>query len=104
MRAMEVLMSRRVLMEDAVRRGKYAPLFHHLEGFATSEWKATFLDLERILGFALPKSARLYRPWWANDAKSGHSQSMAWTLAGWKTGAVDLDGETLVFRRDEREG
>ncbi len=94
-------MSRRALMEDAVRRGKYAPLFHHLTGLRQSEWRATFGELERILGFALPNSARLYRPWWANDAKSGHSQAMAWGVAGWKTASVDLDGETLLFRSSE---
>lgn len=94
-------MSRRVLMEEAVKRGKYAPLFRHLDKLATSQWSTTFAALERILGFELPKSARLYRPWWANDSKSGHSQSMAWDVAGWKTANVDLDAETLTFRRTD---
>lgn len=94
-------MSRRVLMEEAVQRGKYAPLFHHLDKLATSQWSTTFTTLERILGFDLPKSARLYRPWWANDSKSGHSQSMAWEIAGWKTAQVDLEAETLVFQRND---
>lgn len=87
-------------METAVRRGKYAPLYHHLGRQRGSEWSASFADLEHILGFSLPDSARLYRPWWANDTKSGHSQSMAWTLAGWKTAQVDLDAERLLFRRE----
>ena len=93
-------MSRRALMEDAVRRGKYAALFHHLDKMTASEWNTTFSALEKILGFDLPKSARLYRPWWANDAKSGHSQSMAWDVAGWKTANVDLNAETLTFLRE----
>ena len=87
-------------MEAAVRRGKYAPLFDYLDSKREGEWRTTFGDLERILGFALPDSARLYRPWWANDAKSGHSQAMAWTVAGWKTANVDLEAETLLFRRE----
>ena len=94
-------MARQELMEAAVRRGKYAPLFHHLEGLSRSDWTTTFAELERILGFPLPDSARLYRPWWANAAKSGHCQAMAWSVAGWKTGDVDLEAETLVFRRAE---
>lgn len=87
-------------MEMAVQRGKYAPLYRHLQNKRGSEWAASFADLESILGFSLPDSARLYRPWWANDTKSGHSQSMAWTLAGWKTAQVDLDAESLLFRRE----
>jgi hypothetical protein len=88
-------------MQMAVQRGKYAPLYHYLQQKQGSEWAATFAGLESILGFNLPDSARLYRPWWANDRKSGHSQSMAWTLAGWRTAQVDLDAETLLFRRDQ---
>jgi hypothetical protein len=92
-------MSRQTLMLEAVKRGKYAPLFHHLTGRGTAEWSTTFAELESILGFKLPNSAHLYRPWWANDAKSGHSQSMAWTAAGWKTANVDLEAGTLTFQR-----
>ncbi|QIK95561.1 hypothetical protein G7076_02875 [Sphingomonas sp. HDW15A] len=95
-------MSREALMRDAARRGKYAPLYRHLDQMRGDEWATTFRELEQILGFRLPNSARLYRPWWANDVKSGHSQSMAWSMAGWKTGNVDLDAETLEFRRDKR--
>jgi hypothetical protein len=86
-------------MEEAVQRGKYAPLFHHLRGRDGSEWTTNFDAVERVLGFRLPNSARIYRPWWANETKSGHSQAMAWMLAGWKTALVDLDAETLIFRR-----
>lgn len=92
-------MGRRELMMDAVKRGKYAPLYHHLLEIRSDELSMTFAGLEQILGFSLPNSARVYRPWWANDTKSGHSQSMAWMLAGWRTGDVDLDAETLTFRR-----
>ncbi len=92
-------MSRKTLVLEAAKRGKYAPLFRHLIARGTAEWATSFSELERILGFNLPNSARLYRPWWANDDKSGHSQSMAWTAAGWKTAQVDLENETLLFQR-----
>lgn len=94
-------MDRKALMFDAVKRGKYAPLFRHLEQLAQSEWRVSFSRLEAVLGFQLPNSARLYRPWWANETKSGHSQAMAWMLAGWRTRDVDLDGEVLTFYRAE---
>lgn len=96
-------MSRQELMLEAVKRGKYAPLYHHLSGLKQSEWRTSFPELQSILGFKLPDSARLYRPWWANGKKAGHSQSMAWMMAGWKTSNVDLDAETLTFVRDETE-
>lgn len=80
-------------------RGKYAKLFQFLQLQAGGEIEITFAELECILGFSLPDSAYLYRPWWANQQKSGHSQAMAWGLAGWKTAQVDLDAESLRFVR-----
>ena len=48
----------------------------------------------------MPASARLHRPWWSNQGGSGgHSQALAWGVAGWETAEVDLQGETLLFRR-----
>jgi hypothetical protein len=92
-------MSRNSLMVDAVKRGKYSKLYEHLIEQKGSEWVTSFHELEAILGFRLPDSARIYRPWWANDNRNGHSQSMAWSMAGWKTTAVDLDNERLAFRK-----
>ena len=55
-----------------------------------------------MLGFRLPDSARLHRPWWANSAKgNGHSHALAWQAAGWKTERVDLEAETLTFARTD---
>ena len=93
-------MKRRELMLKAVQRGKYANLYSHLSNLGGEDWGVTFTELETILGFSLPDSAYLYRPWWANQSKSGHSQSMAWSVAGWKTSDVDMENETLTFRRD----
>ena len=84
-------MSRNLLLLDAVKRGKYSNLFKSLVERQDDEWQTNFAELEALLGFRLPNSARIYRPWWANDIRNGHSQSMAWTVAGWKTAAVDLD-------------
>ena len=85
-------------------RGKYAPLFHHLDVLDARQWPATFRDIESVLGFALPKSARVHRPWWSNQAGRGHSHAVAWQAAGWRTSAVDLKAETLVFVRSEEAG
>ena len=83
--------------------GKYHPLYTHLCSLQTHEWRATFREIESILGFPLPASARLYRPWWANQRRGGgHSQALAWNVAGWETAEVDLDAETLVLRHKRR--
>jgi hypothetical protein len=80
------------------QRGKYAPLFHHLRGYRRKEWKASFTQIETILGFKLPDSARIHRPWWANQGeRGGHSHALAWEMAGWKTSQVDMAQESVVF-------
>ena len=90
--------------QEIVGRGKYRRLYEHLLRLPHPEWRASFRELEAILGFELPASARLYRPWWANQgAGGGHSQALAWGVAGWETAAVDMDAETLLLRRRNPE-
>ena len=89
------------LVRDAAARGKYAPLYRHLLcARPEPKWRTTFGELEAILGFRLPDSARLHRPWWSNSKKgSGHSHALAWQAAGWRTREVDIEAGTLVFAR-----
>ena len=93
-------MDRQRLVRDAAARGKYAPLYRSLCARAAPKWRATFAEIEAILGFRLPDSARRHRSWWSNRRKGGgHGHALAWQEAGWRTRAVDLVGETLVFER-----
>lgn len=88
------------LVQEAASRGKYAPLYRHLSARTGPRWRVSFSELEAILGFELPDSARLYRPWWSNQKRgAGHSHALAWQAAGWKTREVDLEAEALVFSR-----
>ena len=91
------------LVREAAARGKYASLYRHLLSTRCEpEWRTTFGEIEAILGFRLPDSARLYRPWWSNSKHgSGHSHAFAWQAAGWRTREVDIEAETLVFARGE---
>ncbi len=87
------------MYRDMALRGKYRNLYTHLCGLPAQEWRTTFSEIESILGFELPASARLHRPWWANQsASSGHSHALAWGVAGWETAEVDMDAETLLLR------
>ena len=91
---------RKRLVQEAASRGKYAPLYRRLLKTPGPNWRVSFSELEAILGFNLPNSARLYRPWWSNQKHgAGHSHALAWSAAGWKTRFVDLEAETLVFER-----
>lgn len=77
---------------------KYQPLTTHLAARGEPRIAMSFSEMERVLGFSLPRSAREYRPWWANSAH-GHVQSRAWLDAGYQSEDVDLAAERLVFAR-----
>ena len=78
-------------------------MYAHLCGLPAEQWSTTFNEIEAILGFDLPASARLHRPWWSNQrGGNGHSQALAWGMAGWETAKVDMDAERLVLRPRER--
>lgn len=80
---------------------KYEPLRRHLEGASVDRYRASFEEVEGILGFTLPKSARRYREWWAND-RHGHTQAQAWLRAGWEASEVDMSGQRVTFVRMAR--
>jgi hypothetical protein len=67
---------------------KYQPLADRLAARAGPEWRASLADLEKALGFALPKAARA-RAWW----KAG-----VWTDAGW-TAELDPAAGAVTFRK-----
>jgi hypothetical protein len=79
--------------------GKYEPLATYLGSAGASEWSATFAQVEQVLGFPLPPSARKHREWWSNQAGAGHSQARGWQDAGWQVWKVDLAAERAIFRR-----
>lgn len=74
--------------------GKYMELAAHLAGLNGVRWTASFEEIERILGFPLPESARNHQAWWANQMRS---QSLGWQLAGWKATDLDLQNERVTF-------
>lgn len=81
---------------------KYNPLRTHLER-AEGAIALSLADIEEILGFPLPRSARLYPAWWSNSGGT-HVQSAAWQSAGYETRQVDLEGQTVHFVPAGRKG
>ena len=78
---------------------KYGPLRSYLEAQTVGERAMAFREIERVLGFTLPPSARKHQAWWANNVGT-HVNARAWREAGWKTSRVDLASERVVFIRD----
>lgn len=53
------------------------------------------MEIETILGFQLPDTARTLQQWWENDQT--HSQAVAWQNAGYKTQDVNILSENVSF-------
>lgn len=82
--------------------GKYEPLGDHLRALQGNNWNANFDEIERVLGFRLPKSARDHRAWWSNHSGGNHSQAAVWVEAGWETRDIDQKRERIRFERVRR--
>ena len=72
--------------------GKYVRLATHLRSLGGESWTASFAELEKVLGFPLPPSARKYEAWW--QPSGSHTQALAWTDAGWSVAKLDLANPT----------
>ncbi|MEJ2625720.1 MAG: hypothetical protein P8Z80_14610 [Pseudolabrys sp.] len=77
---------------------KYEPLPQFLASVGGTAHRMSFAEIERILGFKLPKSAYRHEAWWSNN-ETGHSHARAWLKLGWRTEAVDLKGRKVTFQR-----
>ncbi|MEO4045107.1 hypothetical protein AAFN47_26230 [Hoeflea sp. CAU 1731] len=77
---------------------KYDKLQDYLIAPGPESRRLRFAEIEKILGFALPRSTRNHPAWWANDPNPNR-HSNAWLAAGWETKDVDLGGEAVTFRR-----
>jgi len=77
---------------------KYDPLTAFLRQQPYQEVLCGFGDLEKILGFALPSSARQHRAWWSNNG-SNNVMTRAWLNAGFRTRDVDMEKQRLTFER-----
>jgi hypothetical protein len=78
---------------------KYDPLTRHLKASRASRVSMGFDEVEAVLGFDLPASARRHRPWWSNEAEGSHVQARAWVNAGFHAADVDMQAQRLVFVR-----
>lgn len=77
--------------------GKYMPLFKYLCAQTADELDLSFSEIEKILGFSLPKSAYTYTMWW--NPGGTHTQCLSWTKAGYKVVYVQqgIDEKKMTF-------
>jgi hypothetical protein len=68
------------IKKDYGKSNKFIKLTEYLKQ-SQDQITLDFEQLEKIIGFALPKSAFKYNAWWSN---SGQRHSNAWTDAGYK--------------------
>src|SRR3954454_20254987 len=78
---------------------KYDLLGNHLGSLDQDRWTASLSEIDRILGSALPHSARVRREWWGNERSGTHSQARAWMKAGWLVHEVSLGQSRVTFQR-----
>lgn len=79
---------------------KYEALPQFLASVGGAAHRMSFNEIERVLGFKLPKSAYQHEAWWSNNA-TGHSHAKAWLQSGWRTEALDLAARKITFQRRE---
>lgn len=75
---------------------KYIELYEFLKQQEAHTVRLSFAEIESLLGFDLPNSAYKYPAWWSN-AGEGHSHSLAWLDAGWKTAQLSLSERAVSF-------
>jgi hypothetical protein len=78
---------------------KYDPLREYLRKQKLDEFELTFAEMERKIGYMLPKSAGSAQ-WWANTADSDttHVQRRAWGDAGFEAFLI-VGADRVRFRR-----
>jgi len=80
--------------------GKYKVLYAYLDNRYANTVVLTFAQIEDLLGFTLPDSARVDQAWWANNGPDDTPppQSRSSTLAS-RTATPNLQTQTVVFER-----
>jgi hypothetical protein len=79
---------------------EFGSLYKYLRDRYADTVVLTFIQLEDLLGFALPDAARVEQSWWANaaDPDSPSSQSLSWMQAN-RTATPRLSAQVVVFER-----
>ena len=77
---------------------KYRGLTEYLLKSNADKVALTYPEIEKILGFPLPESARKHmRAYWSNTET--HSYALSWLSIGYRT-RVDIEKSTVIFEKN----
>ena len=79
----------------------YFALHEYLNARVTDVVVMSFRDIEDLVGFSLPVSARRDARWWEDADLGNASHANAWLLAR-RSATADLDTQTVEFSRGLR--
>ncbi len=84
---------------------KYDPLGEYLEKENQDSITLTFLQIEDIVEFSLPKYLRKYVAGWYGTAEGSptHVQKAVWQAAGYQVENVNLSKEIVTFRKEKSD-
>jgi hypothetical protein len=85
-------------LQGRVMSGKYLLLYKYLENRYASTVVLTFAEIEDLLGFPLPETARVHEEWWTDVDVPVPNYSDSWILAS-RTAKPNLMARTVVFER-----
>lgn len=76
---------------------QYIGLKNFLQSIKQERLEVSFEEIENILKFELPDSARKHPPWWSNSLS--HSQAHSWLNAGYEIESPSdaVSNEKVVF-------
>jgi len=80
---------------------QYDPLYKWLSDANHKSVNTTFEQLEKLLGFPLPVTAKTRPQWWSNEQsnKTRHVQCKAWIDAGFRA-HPDLNKQVVIFTKE----
>jgi len=77
---------------------EYLALYRYLEHRYASNVVLTFAEMESLLGFSLPESARTRADWWAGELSPQDRHAETWTVAH-RRATPNLVARTVTFER-----
>jgi hypothetical protein len=77
--------------------GEHKSLYQYLENRYANTVVLTFAQIEDLLGFTLPDSARVHQEWWANKTRTHTTASFAIVDVGQRDSHAESAGPDRCF-------
>ena len=81
-----------------LKKTKYQPLTDYILDSQKDSLTLSFNDIEKILGFPLPASARRNRSDWTNTMTK--TMPLSWLSIGYRSKNLDMENEFITFEKE----